>query len=264
MNLIRRIIIAIIFIPVVLLILYRGGWPLAILLAMVSFLQLFEIRELLIRRGIVLTRGLLPLGVLVFFAAASGDFRILLGVLLAALLLLAGRDLFLNRLSGSFLRLSAAILALLYSPLLLASAWHIRMLPSGQYLLISLMAVIWLTDTAAYFAGTTIGRHKGIFLASPGKTLEGFLAGIIAAFAFACLAALIFGFSSLQALALGLATGLFGQLGDLLESMFKRDWQVKDSSSLLPGHGGLLDRFDSLLLAAPSFYLLLIISELFE
>ncbi|MBN1948400.1 MAG: phosphatidate cytidylyltransferase, partial [Candidatus Cloacimonetes bacterium] len=254
MNLLRRIIIAIIFIPVVLLILYRGGWPLAMLLAMVSFLQLFEIRELLIRRGIVLTRGLLPLGIVVFFAAASGDFRFLLAALLVTLLLLAGRDLFLNNLEGSFLRVSAAMLALVYSPLLLASAWHIRMLPAGRYLLISLMAVIWLTDTAAYFTGITIGRHKGIFRASPGKTMEGFLAGILAAFAFACLAALIFGFSARQALALGLATGLFGQLGDLLESMFKRDWQVKDSSSLLPGHGGLLDRFDSLLLAAPSFY----------
>lgn len=103
-----------------------------------------------------------------------------------------------------------------------------------------------------------IGKHRNIFAVSPKKSLEGFLAGILFAFIGAYVLYLCFrGVVDLKLLYLGaVAAGLFGQFGDLAESLLKRDIGVKDSSNIIPGHGGMLDRFDSFIVAAPVFYAL--------
>jgi phosphatidate cytidylyltransferase len=124
-------------------------------------------------------------------------------------------------------------------------------------MIIALLVLIWITDTFAYFIGMTLGKHRNIFIVSPNKSLEGFIAGIAFAFGFAFLFYKM-GFLALKpALFAAFSAGIIGQFGDLFESLLKRDFGVKDSSSLLPGHGGLLDRFDSLMFAAPMFYFLL-------
>lgn len=117
-------------------------------------------------------------------------------------------------------------------------------------------ASIWLCDSAAYFAGRAFGHHKLFERISPNKTWEGAVAGLLFA-----VAAFILGKVVLlpyltisQAATCGAIVGVFGQLGDLAESLFKRDAGVKDSSTLIPGHGGILDRFDSLLYASPLLY----------
>lgn len=127
----------------------------------------------------------------------------------------------------------------------------------GGYTVIALLASIWICDTAAYFGGLTLGRHKLFERVSPKKTWEGAVFGFAGAVITMLVArSLVLGFLRFQdALVLGGIVGIFGQLGDLVESRFKRDAGVKDSSAIIPGHGGVYDRFDSLVFVSPIVYL---------
>jgi len=123
-------------------------------------------------------------------------------------------------------------------------------------LLTLFMAVIMMSDTGAYFAGRTLGRHKLAPRVSPAKTVEGSVGGLVASVLAAVASKYIF-FPELpipDAVALGAGMGALGQVGDLCESLLKRGSDVKDAASILPGHGGFLDRLDSMLLNAPAFY----------
>jgi phosphatidate cytidylyltransferase len=129
-----------------------------------------------------------------------------------------------------------------------------RLKELDPYLPVILLLIIWASDTAAYLTGKSMGRHKLAPLVSPKKTVE----GLVGAMAGALLITLLFrhrmGMTTLFAAVLGAAIGVLGQLGDMLESIAKRVCKVKDSSSLIPGHGGILDRIDSFLLTAPFLY----------
>ncbi|MGB2868851.1 MAG: phosphatidate cytidylyltransferase [Bacteroidota bacterium] len=127
----------------------------------------------------------------------------------------------------------------------------------GGMTVIALFATIWACDTAAYFGGLLLGRHKLFERVSPGKTWEGAVFGCIFAVATMVLAQnLVLPYLRLsQAIVIGSFVGVFGQIGDLIESRFKRDAGVKDSSAIIPGHGGVYDRFDSLVFVAPIVYL---------
>ena len=119
------------------------------------------------------------------------------------------------------------------------------------------MVTIWVSDTGAYFSGRFFGRHKLNPEVSPKKTWEGAVGGTLLAVGAAALMQHLFlptCFSVKAALGLGLLVAVVGQVSDLAESVLKRSAGVKDSSNLLPGHGGFLDRFDSYLLLAPLFY----------
>lgn len=126
----------------------------------------------------------------------------------------------------------------------------------GGYTVLSIFVTIWVCDSGAYFAGRAFGRHKLFPRVSPNKTWEGALAGMAAAVAaFVLLQQLLLPYLQVRdALVCGGTIGLFGQMGDLAESLLKRDAGVKDSSALIPGHGGILDRFDSLLFVAPLLF----------
>ena len=127
----------------------------------------------------------------------------------------------------------------------------------GGFTVVSLLASIWVCDTAAYFGGLTFGRHRLFERVSPKKTWEGAGFGFVGAL-LTMLAArsLVLDYLRIQdALIIGVIIGVFGQLGDLVESRFKRDAGAKDSSALIPGHGGVYDRFDSLVFVAPIVYL---------
>jgi phosphatidate cytidylyltransferase len=127
----------------------------------------------------------------------------------------------------------------------------------GGWTLIAVFASIWVCDSAAYFVGRALGRHSLAPRISPHKTVEGALAGLVAAvLMFVVAKALVLSYLSFgQALVCGIVVGIFGQMGDLVESLIKRDSGVKDSSTLIPGHGGVLDRFDSLILVSPILFL---------
>jgi phosphatidate cytidylyltransferase len=129
----------------------------------------------------------------------------------------------------------------------------------GGWTVLTVFASIWICDSAAYFAGRAFGRHRLFERVSPKKTWEGAAAGFLASVA-TFVAAREFALPYLalrDAAVCGVIIGVFGQLGDLFESLLKRDAGVKDSSALIPGHGGMLDRFDSLLFVAPLLYLYL-------
>lgn len=129
----------------------------------------------------------------------------------------------------------------------------------GAYTVIAVLASIWMCDTAAYFGGRAMGKHPLFRRVSPKKTWEGAAWGFAGAVSTMLAAQYLFleYLAVEHALVMGACIGTIGQLGDLVESLFKRDADIKDSSTLLPGHGGVFDRFDSLIFVSPVLFLYL-------
>ncbi len=157
---------------------------------------------------------------------------------------------------GGLMGTAVAVLAVLYVGLCGACLGWLRVLPEdglGIRLLFFFLATIWAGDSGAYYVGSHFGRHRMTPRISPNKTWEGLAGGVAATFAATAVAKLAFplpwSWGHMAALAAILAVA--APVGDLIESQFKRDTKVKDSSTLIPGHGGFLDRTDSLLYAAP-------------
>jgi phosphatidate cytidylyltransferase len=127
----------------------------------------------------------------------------------------------------------------------------------GGYFIFSVFVTIWICDSAAYFAGRAFGKRKLFERVSPNKTWEGAIAGFL--FSIITMVAakfLVIQFLSIyHAIAIGIIIGIFGQIGDLCQSLLKRDSGIKDSSALIPGHGGFFDRFDSIIFVSPLIYL---------
>jgi phosphatidate cytidylyltransferase len=149
-----------------------------------------------------------------------------------------------------------ALTSALYFGVLAAHFVALRESENGRDWLFFVVLTVWTTDTGAYFLGRAIGRHKLAPAVSPGKTIEGGIGGVIAGFAavFVLNEALRLDLETQHAIALGLILPVVTQIGDLAESAIKRALGVKDSSGLVPGHGGIADRLDSLLFAAPVVY----------
>jgi phosphatidate cytidylyltransferase len=129
----------------------------------------------------------------------------------------------------------------------------------GAWLLLFVLLVTWSVDTLAYLVGKAVGRHRMAAALSPGKTWEGAAGGFIGAVAVAGLLGWLLRFPAGWALAAGALIGVVAQIGDLCESAIKREIGIKDFGDLIPGHGGALDRFDSLLFNAPAVYFLLLL-----
>ena len=130
-------------------------------------------------------------------------------------------------------------------------------------IILSFLSLIWISDSAAYVFGVSFGKRPLLKSVSPKKSIEGFIGGLI----FSILLSLVFSFyininfSLVQWLIIAVVTSVLGTLGDLVQSQFKREAGVKDSGKWLPGHGGLYDRMDSIIFAAPFIYLLIKIFE---
>jgi phosphatidate cytidylyltransferase len=127
----------------------------------------------------------------------------------------------------------------------------------GGWTIMSIFASLWMCDTMAYFGGRAMGKHKLFVRISPNKTWEGAVWGFLGAvITMLVMRQLVLPYVAVhQAVIMGCIIGIFGPIGDLVESALKRDAGIKDSSSLIPGHGGVLDRFDSLIFVAPILYL---------
>jgi phosphatidate cytidylyltransferase len=146
------------------------------------------------------------------------------------------------------------LLGVCYCAWLLSHAIWLRGLPGGARLTLLALGVTWCGETAAYFVGRRWGRRKLAPRVSPAKTVEGGVAQLVASVAAALLAQPWVPLTPLHALGIGVLLGVLGQVGDLAESFLKRSAETKDASALLPGHGGLLDRLDSLLFNLPALY----------
>lgn len=132
----------------------------------------------------------------------------------------------------------------------------IHKLEGGNQMIMLLMLIVWAGDVSAYYVGRNLGKHKLIPSVSPNKTVEGAIANVVGTLLAAFIAKTwFFGeFSLTHCLIVAFICGIIGQFGDFAESLIKRNCRVKDSGSLIPGHGGFLDRIDSLLFAGPAFY----------
>lgn len=154
----------------------------------------------------------------------------------------------------SWAGVALTLLGILYCAWFLGHAVWLRELPGGQALTLMALGVTWCGETAAYFVGRSWGRHRLAPRVSPAKTVEGAVAQTGASLLAALVAGRVLALDLPHAAAIGLLLGVFGQFGDLAESFLKRSAEVKDAGSLLPGHGGLLDRLDSLLFNVPALY----------
>jgi phosphatidate cytidylyltransferase len=197
------------------------------------------------------------LGLFDSLAVSRGQYLALLASVLWALIFL-----WIQGYPSSAIIWSAKPVLALLGLLLLTSTWLAIALivhqPQGQWLLLLAVAVVALADVGGYVAGNLFGRHKLAPVVSPGKTWEGFFGGLFCQLLLIILLAVFMPMPvSLTALALlVIPVSLYSVLGDLFESMLKRHQGVKDSSQILPGHGGVLDRIDGLMAALPLFILL--------
>jgi phosphatidate cytidylyltransferase len=270
-NFIVRVLVALVGVPVLLYAAVQGKWP---LLALVLVLQIGCVREWM---KITAARGqqLSLSGILI--ATAGLDASIYLGLVvglvhqgLAVGMSAIGLVLLLETfrrhraplagLSGTSLFLVYAALPLILWTALAGLEGADRFRPLG--VLGTLFVITWVCDTAAYLGGRALGKHKLYVAASPNKTVEGFLAGVVFSFTILPVMAWL-GWAAPNIedmIVFPLIVGLVGQTGDLLESLMKREVQIKDSSSVIPGHGGFFDRFDSLLLSTPFLFAYMVLS----
>lgn len=159
-----------------------------------------------------------------------------------------------------FFEIPTAFFGGVYVCFLLAHAFYTRMLPDGKWLVYFVFVGAFLCDTFAYFVGRKFGKRKLAPEISPKKTVEGAVGGVLGAvLSFVVLALILSGISGLHfnyllVVLLGLLCGVMAELGDLFASSMKRYFHIKDFGSIMPGHGGILDRCDSLLFVAPTVY----------
>lgn len=157
---------------------------------------------------------------------------------------------------NAFVEPAVVLMGVAYPAGLLTSLILIRALPDGEWLILFLLMVVWGSDAMAYYVGSFLGKRKLYPIVSPHKTVEGAIGGMVGS-GMACLLGKWILLPVMQwrdVIALTLLLGIAGQVGDLVESLLKRSVGVKDSSGLIPAHGGLLDKVDSLAFAAPVFY----------
>jgi phosphatidate cytidylyltransferase len=280
-ELTKRVAVAAVGVPVAVLILYVGGWIMAAALAAIAAGGALEFYRLARQRGVrpFAGAGAVLAGVPVLLAAATPHAEVwTLRIFIAAMLLIAAAAVFRRGVEGSPLTVMAVTVfsalftggTLLYAMLLrltpvpgASTDWHAWV---GPALLAFPMTLTWMGDTLAYFGGRAFGRHKLIPSISPAKTVEGALAGVIGTTVVGALYAyFVFGawlgvpVSAVAGALIGLVVSPIAQTGDLVESLLKREAGVKDSGTLLPGHGGVLDRFDALFLSIPVTYWLLML-----
>ena len=254
-----RIVVALVLLPLVLGIVWLGGWWLFAIAVVGGLIALHELYTM--GRGLrpIVIGGYVGL-VLTLLGAQSGEVSWLVGGMFATVLVAFVVYGFSDARPSATAAISLTLLGVVWVGGGLGCLMLLRAIPeNGRLVIFTVLLAVFADDTAAYFVGRTIGRHKMAPKISPGKSWEGFVGGTVAAMAVAFFAMYDQGYlTNLEAVALGAAVALSSTLGDLFESAIKRDLGVKDSGRLLAGHGGVLDRIDSILWAGPAaFYVVL-------
>jgi len=264
-NLLWRVAVGIIAIPAIIYISLHHTLILSVFTALLSLLGAFELTRLMngLRTGLI--KLILPIASAgLMLSISSGWLMPAVSVFFAAIAIVTIVSSFTNNTTVLKEAVTETVFGLFYCGILFSSipliAFHE---PDGGKWLVALLIIIWSSDTAAYFGGKATGKKKLAHHISPGKTIAGLWWG----FAGAVLASLILGLTWIPRielpflLPLSIVLSGIGVVGDLFESALKRDAAVKDSSSIIPGHGGILDRFDSILFAAPTLYIFLLLRE---
>ena len=262
-SLLLRVLSALVGIPIILALLWFGGWALFGGLAVLTVTASYEMHRMLTgdgRRPLSLLSLVLSLDFLLAAILTSWRLPLIEGgisilLLLTFTWLLVGR----KALDGSLVdwALTMAVPFYIGWPLsffLLLRGSHSGF-SAGFWWMLAVLGGVWVFDSAAFFTGRFLGRHKLATQVSPSKTWEGVIGGIIGTIAVTLLLTLPLHLPFYHAIILGMLISIAGQVGDLAESLIKRQTHVKDSSHLIPGHGGMLDRIDSQLFAVIVVYL---------
>lgn len=266
----NRAVVAAVAGPLILLAAWYGRLAFLALIELIILLGVWEFYQLAAKKGAHPNRLLgmaasFALGLQIYWRG-PGELWL---TLMLFVVILVGAEMFRNK-GSAILNTGATVFGVAY----IAGLWSFLLLLREFYprasenygsagtWLVMLIATVWVCDTAAYHFGLTFGRHKLFERVSPKKTWEGAIGGLIFGVLMAVISHYWFveGLRLLDAVVIGALVGTVGQMSDLAESLFKRDAGVKDSSSLIPGHGGVLDRFDSEMLVAPLVYLYLLLA----
>ena len=262
-NLWKRILVGVMAIPLILLAAAKGGLLFLLFVDAVIAIGVVELFALERAKGMQPNRVLGVLGALglswaFFFGQSDVVVLVLMGIVVMLFTVELGR----KEAGSALMNVGGTLLGVLYLGamggamlLIREEAGGLSYSESGRVVMLLLM-MLWAMDTAAYFVGRPFGRHKLFPRVSPKKSVEGAVGGSVGALLVAIVGAYTFtSFLPMgHHIALGVIVGIGGQVGDLAESLLKRDAGAKDSSTLLPGHGGVLDRFDSLFFAGPLAY----------
>ncbi len=263
----KRIITAVIGIPIAIYIIHYGAWLFTaaiVALAVIAwheFYQMMQAKNIKVQYGFGLIGVIFALGCIGLGNGQEVTMVILLVVLLAMVKAVISHTAY-GMTDAAFTVLGTLYVSLPFSHLLLlrftAQCEYIPTalgaLPAGAaYLWLAFLGT-WASDTFAYFVGSMLGRHKLCPAISPGKTLEGAAGGLVGSILGVAAIGGLIGLPLIHSLIIGLLVGIAAPLGDLVESALKRFAGVKDSGNILPGHGGVLDRFDAIMFSVPVVY----------
>ncbi len=252
---VSRLLVAAVLLPAVLGLAYLGGWWVFALAGVAALLALHEF-WLLARANAPLALAGYVGTALALVGAESGGLEWMVGGALATLPLAFCLKVVSRARQAPTAAISTTVLGSIWIGLGLGFLILLRDIPSnGRLTLFTVLLAVWAGDTFAFLAGRLLGRHKMAPSVSPGKTWEGFVFGTAATIFVAFVALYKQHFLSIEhSIELGVVIAVAAPLGDLFESLLKRDAGVKDSGRILGGHGGMLDRLDAFLFAAPAAY----------
>ncbi len=269
-ELAKRISVAVVGIPFLLGVTYLGGWYFFGLTLIISTGAQWEFYRMQKNKDISpqIIPGLLS-GFIILYTIQTKEIFFTGILLLLIVMFVLAFEMF-RAGKNANTNIGVTFLGILYIPLLLSAFLFLRHFMDLQFADVSnagfrfilvLFAAIWICDTFAYVFGKTFGKNKLFEKVSPKKSIEGGIAGAVGSLLVFVIVklTLILPLQWHEVLILGIIPGTVGQLGDLVESWFKRDVGIKDSSSILPGHGGFLDRFDSLIFVSPAMLILVIL-----
>ncbi|MCH7897411.1 MAG: phosphatidate cytidylyltransferase [candidate division NC10 bacterium] len=255
----KRVLSAFFLLSLFLLVVIYGGEAGFALLGMgVAVISLWEFTRLVddspgVSRVLALVGGVVLVGATYLGGVEWFGLAVVLFLLLQLCPVVVGG----GEIEASLRRATFSFLGVVYVAGPLSLAVSLRGMPGGERYILLACAIVWVGDTGAFYAGSSLGHHPLAPRVSPRKSVEGSVGGLVASMAVVWILAraLDMPVAFLSSLLVGAVVGGAGQMGDLVESVIKRAFQVKDTGCLIPGHGGMLDRIDSLLFAIPVFYL---------
>ncbi|MEN8138211.1 MAG: phosphatidate cytidylyltransferase [Bacteroidota bacterium] len=258
---IKRAISGLIFVAVVLAAIWYGPTAYYTLLGLIMIFGLYEFSKMAVSDNLERFGIMYPISISIFLYGIA-DYINLEPIILKLLIFLLVFIVFIVELNkqkpNPYKNLGNLYLAIIYISIPLTIATQIPNF-NGTYhpeIIFSIFVLIWANDSFAYMVGKRFGKHKLIERISPKKTIEGFIGGLILTYIVGFIISYFFDIFSLgQWFIITNIVGIFGVLGDLVESMFKRKVAIKDSGKFMPGHGGILDRFDSFLFTSPFIYI---------
>jgi len=264
----ERIIVAVICLPILFIILFfLPAYVFAALVALICAISAYELQTSIGGEGntriciyAAFSAALIPIGT--YFGVGDMVFQAVFLVLMSILFIEAILVFRLKR-QISFARIMTTLFGGTLIPLMLSSLVSLKTLPEGRLLVLLPVISAFLTDAGAYFTGKFLGKRRAFPLVSPKKTVEGCIGGLVVGIASMVVYGAILVLTTFHGIVFwalilyGLIGGVLTELGDLAFSLVKREYNIKDYGRLLPGHGGMLDRFDSMVFTAPAMYLLM-------